>query len=105
MLEVLFDSILSVPRSLVLSLRYEWGGEGRSWTVPVYVLNNEFLDIQPGDEDPLPPNNGNPHPFQEDEHFMDIQQNQQHNNQAHEQQPQHIWPEWNQAALAIEQGG
>lgn len=105
MLEVLFDSILSMPRSLVLRLGYEWDGEERSWTVPIYILNNEFLDIQPGDEDPLPPNNENPHPFQDDEQFMDIEHNHHQENQAHQQQHQQVWPEWDQAAMDLEQGG
>ncbi|KAG8083254.1 hypothetical protein GUJ93_ZPchr0015g6852 [Zizania palustris] len=35
----------------------------RSWTFPVYIINNELADGFPGDEEDLPPNGGNPHPF------------------------------------------
>ncbi|KAG8086273.1 hypothetical protein GUJ93_ZPchr0010g10641 [Zizania palustris] len=38
-------------------------GDGRSWTFPVYILSNEMADVLPGDEDDLPPNGANPHPF------------------------------------------
>ncbi|KAG8055546.1 hypothetical protein GUJ93_ZPchr0001g31645 [Zizania palustris] len=38
-------------------------GDGRSWTFPVYIISNELVDGFPGDEDDLPPNGGNPHPF------------------------------------------
>ncbi|KAG8051006.1 hypothetical protein GUJ93_ZPchr0009g672 [Zizania palustris] len=38
-------------------------GEGRSWTFLVYIISNELADRFPGDEDELPPNDGNPHPF------------------------------------------
>ncbi|KAG8056706.1 hypothetical protein GUJ93_ZPchr0002g24321 [Zizania palustris] len=36
---------------------------GRSWTFPVYILTHDLADIFPVDEDDLPPNGGNPHPF------------------------------------------
>ncbi|KAG8048663.1 hypothetical protein GUJ93_ZPchr0009g2173 [Zizania palustris] len=41
-------------------------GVGRSWTFPVFLLQNEFADRSPLDEDDLPPNGGNPHPFNGD---------------------------------------
>ena len=37
------------------------GGAGRSWTVPVYILNGNFPDVFPADEDPVP-FVGEPHP-------------------------------------------
>lgn len=38
------------------------GGNGRSWSVPTYILGGHFLDGFPGDEDPVPAD-GNPHPM------------------------------------------
>ncbi|KAG8076073.1 hypothetical protein GUJ93_ZPchr0006g44554 [Zizania palustris] len=38
-------------------------GAGRSWTFPVYIVSNELADGLPGDEEDLPPDGGNPHPF------------------------------------------
>ncbi|KAG8079279.1 hypothetical protein GUJ93_ZPchr0007g5654 [Zizania palustris] len=38
-------------------------GEGRSWTFPVYILSNSLADIFPTDEEDLPAEGGNPHPF------------------------------------------
>lgn len=43
-----------VPRSLVVSRGMMIGGMGRSWSVPVYILNGNFLDAFPADEDPVP---------------------------------------------------
>lgn len=40
------------------------GGMGRSWAVPVYILDGHFPDAFPADEDPVP-FDGEPHP----EHF------------------------------------
>ncbi|TVU08508.1 hypothetical protein EJB05_41913, partial [Eragrostis curvula] len=51
-----------VPRSLVVSQGTMLGGNGRSWTVPVYILDGQFPDIFPADEDPVP-DDGNPHPL------------------------------------------
>lgn len=54
---------LKVPRSLVISVGHELDGEGRSWTVPVYMFDSEILGAAPANEEDLPENNGNPHPF------------------------------------------
>lgn len=56
--------MLEVPRSLKLKSGRLLDGVGRSWTVPVYVLNTHFADQIPDDEVPPPPNNGNPHPHE-----------------------------------------
>ena len=50
-----------VPRSLVISQGTLIGDAGRSWSVPVFILNGQFPDIFPQDEDPVP-FDGNPHP-------------------------------------------
>lgn len=49
-----------VPRSVVISQGSSIGGNGRSWSVPTYILGGNFL-VAPADEDPIPPD-GNPHP-------------------------------------------
>ncbi|TVT99299.1 hypothetical protein EJB05_55348, partial [Eragrostis curvula] len=50
-----------IPRSLIVSEVANIGGQGRSWTVPVYILSSRFTDNMMGDEEPLPLD-GNPHP-------------------------------------------
>ena len=50
-----------VPRSLVISQGTLLGGAGRSWSVPVFILNGQFPDAFPQNEDPVP-FDGNPHP-------------------------------------------
>jgi hypothetical protein len=37
------------------------GGMGRSWSVPVYILNGQFPDAFPDEEDPVS-GDGEPHP-------------------------------------------
>jgi len=64
LVKVLFEDLLEIPRSLKLKAGRTIDGEGRSWTVPVYILNNEFADMMPDEEIPPPPNNGNPHPHE-----------------------------------------
>lgn len=51
-----------VPRSLVISQGTTLGGNGRSWTVPTYILRGLLPDVMPVDEDPIP-GDGNPHPI------------------------------------------
>jgi hypothetical protein len=50
-----------VPHSVVISQGTTIGGNGRSWSVPTYILGGYFPDGFPGDEDPIPAD-GNPHP-------------------------------------------
>lgn len=49
-----------IPRSLIVSRGTLIGGMGRSWTVPVYILNGHFPDAFPAVEDPVP-FDGEPH--------------------------------------------
>ena len=50
-----------VPRSVMVSQGTLLGGNGRSWSVPTYILDGHFPNIFPPDEDPVPAD-GNPHP-------------------------------------------
>ena len=50
-----------VPRSVVVSRGTSIGGQGRSWSVPTFILGGNFPGGMPGDEDPIPAD-GNPHP-------------------------------------------
>jgi hypothetical protein len=61
LVQVLLLSSDRVPRSLIVSRGALIGGAGRSWTVPVYILNGHFPDAFPADENPVPID-GEPHP-------------------------------------------
>ncbi|CAN6199417.1 unnamed protein product [Urochloa humidicola] len=52
-----------VPKSVVVFQGTFLGGNGRSWSVPVFILGGHFPDAFPPDEDPVPVD-GNPHPVQ-----------------------------------------
>ncbi|KAG8055945.1 hypothetical protein GUJ93_ZPchr0001g30415 [Zizania palustris] len=63
LLKVLVDQTIDIPRSITVKSCHSMDGEGRSWTFPVYIIGNVLADGFPADEDELPPNGGNPHPF------------------------------------------
>lgn len=60
LLKVLVEDPLEVLRSLVIKMGRESDGEGRSWTIPVYVFNSDLVNVGPADEEDPPTNNGNP---------------------------------------------
>ncbi|CAN6216800.1 unnamed protein product [Urochloa humidicola] len=43
-----------IPHSVVISQGSVLGGIGRSWSVPVFILDGHFPDAFPADEDPVP---------------------------------------------------
>jgi hypothetical protein len=63
LLKVLVEDPLEVPRSLVIKIGKESDGDGRSWTVPVYVFNSDMVNAGPTNKEDPPANNGDPHPF------------------------------------------
>ena len=53
----------TLPVSIVVLRNLDDVGYGDSWTCPTYILSREFIGQLGGDEDPLPPDGGNPHPL------------------------------------------
>jgi hypothetical protein len=68
LVKCLYNDAQSVPRSLVLR-QGERNGRGWCWTIPVYVLNWDHLDVHVPDVDDIPPG-GNPHPPAMDDIFQ-----------------------------------
>jgi hypothetical protein len=63
LLRVLVEDRREIPRDVVIKMGRESDGEGRSWTVPIYIFNSEILPVGPFDEEDPPDNNEDPHPF------------------------------------------
>ncbi|KAM0858559.1 hypothetical protein ACQ4PT_047754 [Festuca glaucescens] len=51
----------TLPLSLVVIRNLTDDGNADSWTCPLYLISRVMLGGGAGDEDPLPPNGGNPH--------------------------------------------
>ena len=52
----------TLPMSLVVMKNLTEDGNADSWTCPLVILSRRMLGGVAGDEDPLPPHDGNPHP-------------------------------------------
>jgi hypothetical protein len=72
LVKCLYNGAESVPRSLVLR-QGDKNGTGWSWTVPVFILNWEHLDVFHPDIEDVPPN-GNPHPLPQPPPQHDVDQ-------------------------------
>ena len=65
LVRVIISNIAQVPHSLVVKRIGTLPGMGRSWSVPVYVLNGrDTIPGLVGNEDDAPPMNASPHPFE-----------------------------------------
>jgi hypothetical protein len=63
LLKVLVEDVHQILGDVVIKMGPESDGEGRSWTMPIFIFNSEILSARPSDEDDPPENNGDPHPF------------------------------------------
>jgi hypothetical protein len=62
LVKIRVPDMLNIPISLVLTENTSDEGAGHSWTVVNYILHANILGANGGDDDPLPPDGGNPHP-------------------------------------------
>jgi hypothetical protein len=84
LVKVFINEVALVPRSLVVKRIYVLGGIGRSWTVPIYILNGRHTNsLLVSTEEAAPPLNASPHPFSlpyltvAQQHHLDVQAWQQ----------------------------
>ncbi|KAM0850812.1 hypothetical protein ACQ4PT_052850 [Festuca glaucescens] len=61
LVKICVPDILDIPISLVLIDNTNDEGHGHSWTIVNYILHADLIGGMGGDEDPLPPDGGNPH--------------------------------------------
>jgi hypothetical protein len=53
----------TLPMSIVVIKNLTEDGNADSWTCPLVLLATRMLEPVAGDEDPLPPDGANPHPY------------------------------------------
>jgi hypothetical protein len=63
LVKIRVPDLLEIPISLVLCHNDSDEGHGHSWTVVNYILQAKLIGGLGGDEDPVPPDGGNPHPL------------------------------------------
>ncbi|KAI4971046.1 hypothetical protein ZWY2020_001960 [Hordeum vulgare] len=99
-----YGAARDIPRSIVVREPQRLGGVVLSWTVPVYILASDPIDILPGDESPEP-HNGNPHPMHAPEPGEQVNDNNDadipHNNNAQDDQG---WENWDEEAATDNEG-
>jgi hypothetical protein len=65
LVRAIINDIALVPHSLVIRRSSQLPGMGRSWSVPVYILNGRnTIPGLVGNEDDAPPMNASPHPYE-----------------------------------------
>lgn len=65
LVRAIISNIAQVPHSLVIKRIGTLPGMGRSWSVPVYILNGrDTIPGLVGNEDDAPPMNESPHPYE-----------------------------------------
>lgn len=105
LVKVYINDIAQVSHSLVVKRIGQLAGIGRSWSVPVYVLNGRHtIPGLVGNEDPVPPMNASPHPY-ELPYLTPMQQFQLEQQQHVQQQIQQAWDQQAQMNEPEEQTG
>jgi hypothetical protein len=51
LLKVLVEDVHQILGDVVIKMGPKSDGEGRSWTMPIYIFNSEILSARPSDED------------------------------------------------------
>jgi hypothetical protein len=98
LVRVMINDIRLVPRSLLVKRIGVLGGVGRSWTVPVYILDGRHTNpTLVSTEEPAPAMNASPHPYELPFHTIA----QQHNLQVQMWMQQNADHGWNQGEPAV----
>jgi hypothetical protein len=104
LVKVFINEVALVPRSLVVKRISVLGGIGRSWTVPIYILNGRYTNsLLVSTEEDAPPLNASPHSYSLP--YLTVAQQHHLEVQAWQQQQQQVNLAWMGNAQTGHEGG